>query len=545
MSKNHLTYHRPLGILAVLFLVMVKTAFAQVSIATDTTNIKIGEEIIYEIRVETDSITPVIFPEGQTFLPLEVIENYPADTSFQQNKYRLIKKYGLTQFDSGSYYIPKQRILINNLPFTTDSILIEVADVMVDTTTQKMYDIKTAIQVPSPPSKLLRNILWVLLILIVLAALVYVVVWKKKKIEEAKKQLPPYEEALFALQSLDNSELLKNQKIKDYYSSLTEIVKRYLDREVDEMALESTTNELIERLMLLKDSGKLVDYDTETLQNLEAVLRRADLIKFAKMQTEAGQAQADRGAIEAIINKTHASIPEPTEEELLRDELYRKEQERKRKRKNQKVIAGFVAGILLMSLLIASLTLGFGTVKETIFGNETKELLEGEWVKSEYGNPAIVMETPKVLVRVDSTKTEIPIPLITQSDVFALGGVSDKIFVLASTTKLPEGVEIDLENVLDEQLNLLERGGATNLIVKDEPFETQKGIKGIKAFGEFNIKIGKNKYKKDKSAYELLIFAQGNGLQEVMIVYEKDDFYSEQIKERILRTLEIEIAKKR
>src|SRR5690554_3026222 len=242
MRRNNRTYHRPLGILVVLFLVMANTAFAQVSIATDTTNIKIGEEIIYEIRVETDSITPVVFPEGQPFLPLEVIENYPADTSFQQNKYRLIKKYGLTQFDSGSYYIPKQRVLINGLPFITDSILIEVGDVIVDTTAQKMYDIKTAIPVPSPPSKWVRNILWALLIIIVLAALVYAIVWKKKKIEKAKKQLPPYEEALFALQSLDSSELLKDQKIKDYYSSLTEIVKRYLDREVDEMALESTTN---------------------------------------------------------------------------------------------------------------------------------------------------------------------------------------------------------------------------------------------------------------------------------------------------------------
>ena len=34
----------------------------------------------------------------------------------------LIKKYGLTQFDSGRYTIPKQKVLIGDKEFYTDSL---------------------------------------------------------------------------------------------------------------------------------------------------------------------------------------------------------------------------------------------------------------------------------------------------------------------------------------------------------------------------------------------------------------------------------------
>ena len=69
---------------------------AQVSSSIDTTLIRIGEEIIYSIQVEVDSTALVLFPEGQSFNPLEVIDSYDIDTTRLQDKIRLIKKYGLT-----------------------------------------------------------------------------------------------------------------------------------------------------------------------------------------------------------------------------------------------------------------------------------------------------------------------------------------------------------------------------------------------------------------------------------------------------------------
>ena len=92
---------------------------AQVSSSIDTTQIRIGEEIIYSIQVEADSTALVLFPEGQSFTPLEVIDSYDIDTTRLQDKIRLIKKYGLTQFDSGSYTLPS--CLLYTSPSPRDS----------------------------------------------------------------------------------------------------------------------------------------------------------------------------------------------------------------------------------------------------------------------------------------------------------------------------------------------------------------------------------------------------------------------------------------
>ncbi|MFT5231948.1 MAG: hypothetical protein ACI97R_002025, partial [Candidatus Azotimanducaceae bacterium] len=301
-----------------LFLFTSFSSFGQVQATLDTTSIRIGEELTYTMTVEADTTDLVVFPEGQQFLPMEVIESYKLDTILNNSRYRFIKKYGLTQFDSGRYQIPAQRVIINNKQFKTDTMTVEVRDVLVDTTKQKMFTIKDKIDVDSPPFDFLKLLLWLLPILALIGAVAYIFFRRKKLREAQEEDLPPYEEAIDALHKLDDSQLLIQNKSKEYYSILTEIVKRYLDREVDDMALESTTDELIERLSAHKKLGHF-DFDATMIKDLELVLKRADLVKFAKMQQASGQLEADRRTLELIINDTHEAIPEPTEEELLED----------------------------------------------------------------------------------------------------------------------------------------------------------------------------------------------------------------------------------
>ena len=89
-------------------------------------------------------------------------------------------------------------------------------------------------------------------------------------------------------------------------------------------------------------------------------------------------------------------------------------------------------------------------------------------------------------------------------------------------------------------LALLEKAGAKNLVVKRDDFETESGIKGIKAYGDFHVQVSENKVLKKKSSYELLLFAQENGLQEVLVVYQDDSRFSEAIKDRIINSIELE-----
>ncbi|WP_347373560.1 DUF4381 domain-containing protein [Aequorivita sp. Q41] len=515
-------------------------ANAQVTSSIDSTKIRIGEEILYTINVQADSTDVVVFPEEQTFMPLEMITSYKMDTTFEASKYRLIKKYGLTQFDSGHFTIPPQRIFINNKPFLTDSIKVEVADVVVDTTKQKMFDIKPAVEVKSPPFDWLSLLYWLLPVLLIIAIAFYLFRRKKRK-DAAEKQLPPYEEAIVALKQLDNSQLLLENKSKEYYSNLTEIVKRYLDREVDEAALESTSDELISRLMMHKDAGSF-DFDLDTIRKLDQIFKRADLVKFAKMNQQSGQAEVDRKTIEEIINETHEAVPEPTEEELLKNQEHLEKLKKKRQRKKWILgISGVFAAIILSAIIYGSIS-GFDNLKDKILGNELRELSEGRWINSEYGNPAVILETPEVLIRGEMPKTNADNSIISARDVFTFGEKNAPLYIMVSTIQFSQKQDIALDTALDAVLDDLEQSGAKNLIVKRDDFETEKGIKGLKAYGAFNVQVSDNKILKEKSTYELLLFAQQNGLQEVLIVYQDDGNYAEKIKERIINSIELEIS---
>lgn len=517
---------------------------AQVSSSIDTTLIRIGEEIIYSIQVEIDSTAMVLFPEGQSFNPLEVIDSYDIDTTRLQDKIRLIKKYGLTQFDSGSYTLPSQRVVINNKPFNTDSINLEVFNVLLDTTKQKMFHIKPAFEVEESGFDFEKLFYWIVPILLIVGIIAFLFFRRRKRKKmELAKQLPPYEEAIEALKVLDHSHFLENDNSKSYYSSLTEILKRYIGREIDDAALESTSNELIDRLILHKDAGSF-DFDAETINKIDKILKRADLIKFAKMKELEGQAKTDRTVVEDIINETKEIIPEPTQEELLKNKLYLEELRKKQlKRKRIKIVLTAFASVIIAAVIFGSIK-GFDELKDKTLGNKMRNLSEGRWIKSEYGSPLIVVETPRVLVRtVDSLVPKSL--LIKRKSLFTYGHINDQLYIRVSTIKFNQEQKLELESSLDMSLVLLEKAGAKNLVVKREDFETENGIKGIKAYGDFYVQVSGDKLLKKKSSYELLLFAQENGLQEVLVVYKDDSRFTKAIKDRIINSIELEITQEK
>jgi hypothetical protein len=531
-----------IGFVIVLFLIG-SSLFAQVRSSIDTTLIRIGEEIKYTIEVEADTTALVLFPEGQSFQPLEMIESYKVDTTYAQAKYRLIKKYGLTQFDSGSYKVPSQRVMIDDRAFSTDSALVEVRDVPVDTIQQKMFDIKPVIEVGHPPFNFVKLFKW-LFPLLLLGLVVYLLFRRKKLNEARERQLPPYEEAMKALEQLDASEILKENRSKAYYSSLTEIVKRYIDREVDDTAMESTSDELIERLQLHKDAGHF-EFDNETIKKLEGIFSRADLVKFAKMQQEIGQARADRTSIEEIINETKEVLPEPTEEELLENEAYLEALAKKRKRKRW--LQGIGAGTILLVLTAAvyGSIIGFDNLRDKVLGNEMRDLAEGRWYKSEYGNPAVIIETPEVLVRKEFESSGEAQQVSRSGDYFEYGKFEEAFYINVITSngtpEITDGQGQDLENLIETTLKGIENAGGINMVVKKEEFSTEKGIKGLRAHGDFNLKLPNGKIRKEKVAYVVLAFQQGEGAQLISVVYKKEDFHATEIKNRVINSVELEI----
>ncbi len=535
-----------------LLLLFSTTIFAQqkqVTTTIDTTKNKIGAEFKLTLKTNVDTLSKVVFPNLKNFGPLEVIQSYPIDTIKKKDRYELIKKYGLTQFDSGRYTIPSVKILINKKEFLSDSIKVEVANVVVDTLKQKMYDIKDI-----APSNESSNWWKYLLFFLLIAGIGAFIYWYIKKYQKAKIEeeiyKTPIERATSLLNTLEKKELWQHGEVKAYYSELTDIVRNYIEEAIEIPAMESTTSELIESLKLASKKKKM-KLSQETIDSLFVVLKQADLVKFAKVKPLDFEITDDRKKIERAIVTLDKAIPvvvENNEEEMLLNEMQRQEQlKRELKKQRTKRIVITVASVFILLFITMTyfiVTRGFDYVKDNIIGHPSKELLEGEWVKSAYGNPTVKIETPQVLKRVDLTKT-LPkegMALIKEMQSFAYGSLVGKFYIMVSTLHFKQDTQIDLEKSLDGALQSMEAQGGQNMIVKKEDFETKAGIKGIKGYGTFS-QIDRNSQSSTKLYYEVLIFSQEGGLQQIIIVHEEGDAYANQISDRILSSVELQNTK--
>jgi hypothetical protein len=510
-----------------------------VSSEVDTTFIKIGEQVKFTVTVDADTTAQVIFPEGQTFSPLETVEAFATDTTRKNGRMVLQKIYALTQFDSGAYKLPPQRIEINGQGFMTDSAQINVATVPVDTLAQKMYDIKPLMEVERSRAELWWWILGILVALAVIGVLLYWFVFRTKPLTEEEKvaMLPAYDRALLELKKLENSKYLIQDEYKQYYSELTDIVRSYLEEDVHVSAMESTTDELIYKLELLKDAGELRLGD-DTLKQFKRILQTADLVKFAKSRPESSVAQNDRKAIEEIVVKTHDALPEPTLEELMEQEEYKEEQARKRQQRKIRMAAAAVVGFLMLTTGIAVAYYGFDPVKDTVLGHPTKSLLEGEWIASTYGYPPISLETPEVLKRQSA-----PIPPdrkdnMQELQVFLYENPEGLFSVSATSMLLTQPKEPEYELSIESFLKRLESKGAKNIITKDEEFTTVTGVKGVKVYGSAQFALP-DADETVRGKYSLLIFGGPGFQQQIMLTWRDGDTYAEQIVNRILDTIEV------
>ena len=267
-----------------------------VEATVDTTNIRIGEQ--FQLKISVAETQNVIIPKIQ-LKGLEVIDSTRIDTI----KNSLIRRYILTGFDSGAFYIPQQQIFVKNQAFLTDSLLVNVATIAVDTTKVKKFPIKT---IKKEPYTFDDFKIYIYLILAILAIIGFWIYWfvvrKRKETEDAPtyRTLPPFEEAILRLTELDEKLLWQNNKVKEYYSELTEIVRGYIERELKVPALEKTTDEVLEMIKGFK-SADTIETSKETIDRLKDLLREADLVKFAKSKPLALEIEDDRRDAEFII----------------------------------------------------------------------------------------------------------------------------------------------------------------------------------------------------------------------------------------------------
>lgn len=155
----------------------------------------------------------------------------------------------------------------------------------------------------------------------------------------------------------------------------------------------------------------------------------------------------------------------------------------------------------------------------------------------------MIIETPKVLKRMDALKAlpKETMALIKEMQLFAYGSMIDNFYVAVSTTQFKTPTEIDLSKALEGSLKVIELQGGQNIIVKQEDFQTNQGIQGVKGYGTMSI-LNPSTKTSTKAYYEILLFKQDQGLQQIVILHEEGDTYANDITTRILNSVELKKA---
>ncbi|WP_456376852.1 hypothetical protein [Lutibacter sp.] len=510
--------------------------FAQentVSMETDTTSIKIGEQI--QLKIKVYKTNNVIFPKLQldSLGKVEVVESLPIDTL----KNRLEKKYLLTSFDSGQYVLPQQKVLINNKQFFTDSLLINVATVKVDTLKQKMFPIKSIKKEPKTFEDYKHLLWWLIPILIALAIILYFIFRKKEKKKEPKVYVAPIQEALQRLKELDEKQLLKQNKIKIYYSELTDIVRTYIEKDIHIPALESTTNELIETINDFNVSSNL-GISKETIQQLKEVLQSADLVKFAKSKPIIEEIRKDRTIVEDILKHTqHAvHVNDAVKEENNKTEETVLIQNTPKKKKSIKIYTVVIVTFIVIGTVGY---FGYKYIKDTFIGKTTSEMLNQQWYKASYGNPGITIETPEILTIESVQLPQNGVSAVGDFAIFTYGSLVSNFYIAVSTTKFISDLEdMNMDVGINGALNGMEAQMKTRFTnIKKEDIVIN-GVSGKKAEVEYK-KINKLTQQKEDYKLTMLFFADKKSMRQVYVYSLWSDDAAKNVVDRIINSVSV------
>lgn len=517
-----------------LFIFSAVVGFSQtIETAVSKKEIKIGEQIQLTLKTKVNQKEVVFFPDLDSIGQLEVVESFPPEKNKNGNQTEWIKKYNLTQFDAGNYKIPALEVIINTKKINSESINVVVTDVSVDTTKQKMHEIKEDEILSIQPEEKQQELSDYQIILGVffaffLAGILYIILRiKQRKKTKSEAYISPYNRAFLAF-----SEVNANANSKEYYSNLTQIIKSYFEKTLEFSALESTTEQFIFKLKNAVKNKKFEISETAIAQ-IETLFTKADLVKFAKIIISLPEQNADKIASENLINVFHKTIPVSAEEQVVAlAKLVEIEQQNKYKNIRQ------TAFIVTFLVAMVSVVTFFGWENVTnyfsakINGKDADYYLKKEWIVSEYGLPILQVETPEILLRDLVTSKNPNIKNIAQ---FSWQKPDDKLAISVQTIAYKDSVKVNLKQFFNEELSQLMQEKAKKIQTTAKKFKNVKALSGDVLEGTFEITEG-NETKKMR--FFTVFIPDSNGLQTVRITHDAKDKLAKDFIDRITNSLE-------
>ena len=325
----------------IILTVCTLASMAQVSVEAkiDSLEMVIGQQTDVTVTVTAKEGDQVEFPNFkplQQIIPgVEIVESGPMTTSGKSDGSCLFQRtYTLTSFDGKLYYLPPFAVKVNGKEYKSKSLALKVLEIEVDTTNvDKFFGPKDVQDNPFSWQEW-SVIFWLSLIMLAMISITYYLYLRLRdnKPIVAKiriiKRLLPHQKAMKEIEAIKADKMVMSENQKEYYTKLTDTLRKYIEERYGFRAMEMTSSEIIDRLTETQDS--------QALDELRLLFNTADLVKFAKYSTLINE--NDMNLVNAIefINKT--KVENQVEEIVEKPQMTQEEVRSVKTRRTLKII---------------------------------------------------------------------------------------------------------------------------------------------------------------------------------------------------------------
>ena len=349
----------------ILFLIILVTSalglHAQVSVEAmiDSIQILVGQQAHVTLTAVAKENSKVEFPQfkpTQMITPgVEVLGSQELESQQEDNGFvTRATVYTLTSFDDTLYYLPPMTVKIDGKPYKSKSLALKVLTIDVDTTNvDQFFGPKDVQDNPFQWSDWSLTF-WLSVLMLVLLAICYYLYLRMRDNKpiithiRIVKKLLPHQKAMQQIEQIKAEKMVTAENSKEYYTKLTDTLRKYIEERYGFNAMEMTSSEIIEKLTATQDES--------ALSELRHLFLTADLVKFAKYSTLINE--NDMNLVNAIDFINQTKLENEPVEETVKPQLSEEDQRSQKARRLLKTI------IIAISVVCLAL---FGYVVFTLY----------------------------------------------------------------------------------------------------------------------------------------------------------------------------------
>ncbi len=328
-------------LIVLLFSTLLSFAQSSVQVKIEPMEMLIGEQAMVTLTVQAKEEAKIEWPALQSRQMLVPGVEVLNTKQLSVNTFLVT----LTSFDGNLYHLPPFKVKVNGKDLKSADLALKVVEMEVDTTqVNKFFGPKDVQDNPFQWSDWSMTF-WLSVLMVVLIALGYYLYLRlrdnKPVIAHIKiiKRLLPHQKAMKEIEQIKADKMITSENPKEYYTKLTDTLRKYIEERYGFSAMEMTSSEIIDRLT---STG-----DQQSLDELRQLFITADLVKFAKYSTMINENDANLVNAIDFINQT--KLENQPVEEVQKPQLSEADQ---RSQKERRVLKYVIWGIVLVTAVL-------------------------------------------------------------------------------------------------------------------------------------------------------------------------------------------------